>query len=467
MQFVHPPFPRPDVDWQAFARELGGVPSSREAGLLRRRSQDMNWFSPVLKPLFAGLRADIVVTPRDEADVMAVARACVRHRVPLTVRGAGTGNYGQAVPLHGGVVLDTSSMTAVRWLRDGAARCEPGIKMSALEETTRKAGWELRLFPSTKRTATIGGFLAGGSSGVGAIRFGFLRDLGNILGIRVVTMEEEPRVIELRGPDVNRAAHAFGTNGIITEVEIGLAPAESWVDVIVAFDDLLAATRFGQALSDADGLVKNEVAIFDAAIAPYFPTVHGHIGPGKHTAFLMVAEQSMEGLGYLARDHGGAIVYKKPDPESGRTRPLYEYTWNHTTLHALNADPGITYLQSFLPHGRVAELVEHLRGKFGDELPFHLEWVRWEGETACDGLQLVRYTTEERLREVIAYHESIGVTVFDPHTYVLEDGGMKVVDPAQLEFKRDVDPHGLLNPGKMRGWWERKAVAGRDRAIFR
>jgi FAD/FMN-containing dehydrogenase len=44
--------------------------------------------------------------------------------------------------------------------------------------------------------------------------------------------------------------------------------------------------------------------------------------------------------------------------------------------------------------------------------------------------------------------------VFDPHTYVLEDGGMKQTDPEQLAFKRHADPLGLLNPGKMRGWDE-------------
>ncbi len=97
----------------------------------------------------------------------------------------------------------------------------------------------------------------------------------------------------------------------------------------------------------------------------------------------------------------------------------------------------------------------------------HVEVVRWQGRVAYAGLQLVRYTTRERLYEIIRYHEERGVTVFDPHTHVLEDGGMKVVDPQQLEFKRQVDPFGLMNPGKMRGWWEDRAVTGRDVAIFR
>ena len=90
--------------------------------------------------------------------------------------------------------------------------------------------------------------------------------------------------------------------------------------------------------------------------------------------------------------------------------------------------------------------------QYGDEMPMHLEFIRVDGEVACAALPLIRFTTEARLRAIIAALEARGVTIFDPHTYVLEDGGMKQTDPAQLAFKRQADPQGLLNPGKMRGW---------------
>lgn len=89
---------------------------------------------------------------------------------------------------------------------------------------------------------------------------------------------------------------------------------------------------------------------------------------------------------------------------------------------------------------------------FGDELPLHLEFVRFNGEVGCFGLQIVRYTSDERLAEIIRYHEANGVPVFNPHAYTIEEGGMKAVDHAQLAFKREADPKGLLNPGKMVAW---------------
>jgi hypothetical protein len=76
----------------------------------------------------------------------------------------------------------------------------------------------------------------------------------------------------------------------------------------------------------------------------------------------------------------------------------------------------------------------------------HLEFVRLECQIGSFGIQLVKFHSEERLNEIILYHEDHGVPVFNPHTSTLEDGGMKVVDPLQLGFKREVDRYGLLNP---------------------
>ena len=148
--------------------------------------------------------------------------------MPLTVRGGGTGNYGQAMPLRGGVVLDLSELTRVRSARAGRVRAQAGIKLATLDAaTTADSRQELRLHPSTHKTGTIGGYVAGGSSGIGSITWGLLRDRGNILMARVVTMEAEPRILELRGADIQKVNHAYGTNGVITELEMPLAPGLS------------------------------------------------------------------------------------------------------------------------------------------------------------------------------------------------------------------------------------------------
>jgi hypothetical protein len=89
---------------------------------------------------------------------------------------------------------------------------------------------------------------------------------------------------------------------------------------------------------------------------------------------------------------------------------------------------------------------------FGDEVPGHCEWIRFDGQLRAAGLPLVRFSTEERLEEIIRLHEAHGNVIFNPHRYTLEEGGMKQSDPVQLAFKRETDPKGLLNPGKMIAW---------------
>jgi len=443
------------IDWDAFSSELSGIEIISDRAQVVKLSQDYYHFSPVLQPLLSDKTGDLVVRPASEAEVLRIAAACVESKIPLTVRGAGTGNYGQCIPLKGGVILDTSKMNSIRWIKPGLACVEPGVKMSVFDKQARETGWELRMVPSTYRTAMIGGFIGGGSGGVGSITYGQLRDRGNLHAVRVVTMEDEPRVIELRGDEVQKVNHAYGTNGIITELEIPLAPAYAWAEIIVAFDDFMTSANFGQALGDADGIIKKLICVCAWPIPAYFAAFREDIPEDKHCALLMVAESCLEPLQDLVREYGGTICYQKNAQAASKGAAIAEFTWNHTTLHARSADPSLTYLQTIFPPDKGLKLIEELYNYYGDEVLMHLEFLRIDGRAIAAALQIVRYTTESRLDEIIRYHEEQGAMIANPHTYILEDGGMKSINVEQLQFKELVDPYGLLNPGKMRAWLER------------
>ena len=89
-----------------FCAAIDGIRVIDNPAEVRLKSRDFFWYSPLLKETLGDKSADLVVCPHDEADVIRVARAAARFHVPVTPRGGGTGNYGQAVPLDGGVVLD-------------------------------------------------------------------------------------------------------------------------------------------------------------------------------------------------------------------------------------------------------------------------------------------------------------------------------------------------------------------------
>jgi FAD/FMN-containing dehydrogenase len=441
------------ADLATFTAALGPIAWSTEPNFVRQKSRDFFWYSPILKARLDSCCADIVVTPRSEDEVIAVARLCAIHRLPLTVRGAGTGNYGQAVPLSGGVVLDMSEMSEVGDVIDGTVGTEPGAKLKDIEAKTRPQGWELRLYPSTRRTATIGGFVAGGSTGVGAINHGLLVD-GGIAGLRVVTVEPEPRILDLAGPDVNRVHHAYGTTGIITQVRMPLEPARDWVDIAAEFADFMELARFCQAVGEDATIAKKLVTAVAWPIPRYFRALDAKFTDGAAVGLFMIAADSLAAFDKQLTEHDGRGVYRATQAEAAvrGQAPIYEYTWNHTTLQALKVDRGITYLQTLFPAPDHLAGIAGIIAMFGDELPMHLEFVKLGGQVCCFALQIVRYTTAERLGEIIRIHEERGYTIFNPHTFVLEDGGMRQTDPEQLAFKKVADPMGLLNPGKMRGW---------------
>jgi FAD/FMN-containing dehydrogenase len=440
------------IDWQRVAADLAPIECIAARAVLRTKSRDFFWYSPVLNEKLKGVSADLVVCPANEAEIVRTLAYCHAHRIPVTPRGGGTGNYGQAMPLKGGIVLDLLRLNRFLWLKDGVARVEAGLKLIDLENHSLPQGWELRFHPSTRRTATIGGFIAGGSGGVGSVQFGGLRTRGNVLGLRLITMEEKPRAIELRGEEVMPAVHAYGTNGIIVELEVPLARTWPWHEAVVSFADFAAAADFAKALCEADGIVRKLVSVSDWGAAQYFRPLSPYLKAGEAVALCVVADPSREAFTALATNLGGTIVFERDAAEAGDIPPLYEFTWNHTTLWALKADRTITYLQCLFDGPDYLDKIARTVATFGDETPMHLEFTRLGGHVAAFGLQLVRYTGEKRLYEIIRWLEAAGCPVADPHTYILEDGGMKTVDAAQLAFKRQADPLGLLNPGKMKAW---------------
>jgi FAD/FMN-containing dehydrogenase len=433
--------------------DIAGIEATSDPIELKRNSRDYFWYSPILHQMLKDKVADIVVRPRDEAEVVRVARACFKHRVPLTVRGGATGNYGQCVPLDGGVVLDMAKLDRIEWQKPGLVRVQAGAKLFDIDAATRPNGFELRMHPSTKRASQIGGFVAGGSGGVGSVTFGGMREPGNIVAARIVTVEEEPRVIELRGDAAQKISRAYGTTGIITVLEMPLAPAQAWIDVVVTFDDFIEAVRFGQTIAMADGIVKKLLSPVQWPAPRHFTAFRSYIPDGKSVLNAMIGDMSIESFEALLGATSGTITYKAASEDILGNTPLYEHAWNHTTLQMLKSDRGVTYLQCLYPHDRLVESAAEVGAKFGDEVLQHLEFIRLNGYMTATGIPIVRYSTPERLYEIMAGYEACGIMIANPHVVTLEDGSRyKRVDADQLGFKREVDPLGLLNPGKMRSF---------------
>ncbi len=461
-----PDLPAPPTSEQiaALAAELADLAPLQAPADLERFSRDFYAYSPVLSPLLAPCRAQLAIKISTVEQVRRVASACARLRVPLTLRGAGTGNYGQCVPLQGGLVLDLTGLKRLRSLDpvSGELVAEAGCLLADLDGQLALHGRALRLAPSTYRTATLGGFIAGGAGGIGSLRWGFLRDPGNLIGLEVMTVEPEPRLLQLDASASTPLNHAYGTNGILTALRLPTCEAVDWLQLVLGFDDWNQALTALQGLA-ASALLLNNATLLEAPVAARMPWPLGCPGAAgaEHRLLLLAAPDSLATHTQLLGAWGGRLLWQESQAVS-RGLPLRELCWNHTTLHWRGQQPAWTYLQLLLPHDP-RPLLAALRQRWGEGLLWHLEAVRQHGEVRLSALPLLHYGGPTALEMLIGQCRDLGALVFDPHQITVEEGGLGGIDPAQVAAKARHDPAGLLNPGKLRGWQQRAANVNHNR----
>ena len=429
--------------------------------VVEQLSKDFYWYSPVLRRLLDGKLGDVVVQPVDALEVQRIVRYCYAEAIAVTARGAGTGNYGQAVPLQGGVVLDLARMDRIEAIQpQGVAVCQPGVRLGVLENEARKSGWELRCYPSTVVKASVGGFVAGGSGGIGSVANGGLRDFQTVRALEVVTMEPEPRIILHEGEAVHDILHAWGTNGVITRIWLALAHAVEWSQCVVAFDTHDAAFDFSEKIANGLQWTKRLVTTFEWPIPSFFTPILKYAPAGKSLIFFLIASNQCAALEAAAGAAGGSIPYSGVYQGLNARPLLSDYTWNHTTLWAMRADDAYTYLQCGFDPAGVRDQMRQLRARFGTEILFHMEFMKnGTGQVIPGAIPLVYFTTEERLNEMIDFCREIGVFVANPHVNNVEGGGRYRADNVQLLAKQRYDPKGLLNPGKMSTFHPQSATA--------
>jgi hypothetical protein len=208
---------------------------------IERLSQDFYWFSPVLKRQLEHLRADAVARPKTEDEIRAVVAACAAARLPITVRGSGTGNYGQSMPLHGGVVLDLSAFNRLLWARDGVARAQAGhphdgARPQAAGRAGRRPGaGSCAACPPPTAPPRWAACSGGGFGGIGSINHGPLASTGNVLGVRAMTIEPEPKAVELRAPEALLLHHVYRHQRDRAGARGGTRPGAPWLEAIACF----------------------------------------------------------------------------------------------------------------------------------------------------------------------------------------------------------------------------------------
>ena len=417
---------------------------------IKRLSKDFYNYSPVLTEILDNCIADLVVRPSNLEAVKKVAEICWEFSVPLTLRGSGTGNYGQSVPLFKGVVMQMNRFNKLEEFdpETGFVKVQTGCLMGDLNKQLMSYGRELRLLPSTWKTATIGGFIAGGSGGIGSIRWGFLRDPGNLIGLEAVTINSKPKILRFDAEESEPLNHAYGTNGIITSLLLATDIKRRWFSIVINCSEFENSIEILKTLTTAAIDLKLG-AILEEKIVDHMPTWFKN----KSKSHKILVQSTFGGINTIELIcKKFKVKYSILGEEEKLTNGISEVVWNHTTLHMRAKDKNWTYLQMLLPMNNELKLINSLRNKWGHKILWHIEAVSQQGQPRLAALPVLKWNGLDELNQIIDDCKKLGALIFNPHVLTVEGGGLGVVDADQVKAKLKFDPKGLLNPGKLQGW---------------
>ena len=172
-----------------------------------------------------------VVFATEHAQIKSLVRLCHKEEINLIARGRGTGTTGATVPDRGGIVLSLERMNRILEIDpdNRIARVEPGVTNQALQLAVAEHGFFWPPDPTSAAVCTIGGNLAYNSAGPRAVKYGTPRE--NTLGLRAITGNGEEIRTGVRtskgvvGYDLTRLLiGSEGTLAIITEAILKLTP---------------------------------------------------------------------------------------------------------------------------------------------------------------------------------------------------------------------------------------------------
>jgi FAD/FMN-containing dehydrogenase len=400
-------------------------------------SRDFAWLSPVLSAAIPeGAVADAVVRPRSVAEVAATLGVAYRREVAVTPRGKGTGNYGQAVPLARGLVLDTTRLDGVIDVEDGWITAYAGTSFTRLEAAARATGQELTLFPSTTSSA-LGGFLSGGAGGTGSVENGWIWD-GYVGGLTTMPCWDVPAPIELDADAALAHLHAYGTTGVVVSARVKLIPARPWTAVFASFPDFRAAAEAGIDILGLEVLPRN-LAVDDARLVAAMGTTHAAMPLERASLRAIVVEPSVDAIRRIVGAHGGEFEAAQREA----TSLCVSLSYNHVTLRAKRADPTICHVQ--VGGQALVEQYDSVVATMPGGM-LHLDAMMRDDALTYGGLYMAPYVDRDTLYRGMDELRTFGLRVIDPHTWRL--GAHGVIEDTVAEAVAN-DPKGLLNPGKL------------------
>jgi glycolate oxidase len=413
-----------------------------------------------------------VCFPSSTSDVQRIVELCARHEVPIVPRGAGTGLSGGAVAIDGALTMVLTQMDQIVEIDRGnlTATVQPGVINAELNRAAGEHGLFYPPDPASFETCTIGGNLAENSGGLRCVKYGVTRDW--VLGLEVVLANGTllrtggKTVKDVAGYDLTGLfVGSEGTLGIITQATLRLQPLPPAKLTMLAFFPSVIAAGEAVAAITAAGVVPVTLELMDAFTIAAVEDVH-RLGLDRSAAALLMVESDAGGSaaeGELAAAEaaclaaGASSVLRAADEQ--------EADWlrqARRSAHGALERAGVARMDDVgVPRSRIPEMLAAIAaisarlglrvgvfGHAGDGNLHPTYVVDRDDPTAEERIDAARgeiYRTAIALGGTVTGEHGTGLT---KRAYLELQRG-----PAAMEvmrgLKRTLDPHNLLNPGKV------------------
>ncbi len=414
-----------------------------------------------------------VALPDTTAQVAELVRLCGEHDVPIVPRGAGTGLSGAAAGIEGALTIAFIRMRQVLEIDRAnlTVTTQPGIVNADLKAAVAAEGLFYAPDPASYETCTIGGNLGTNAGGLCCVKYGVTRDA--VLGLEVVMADGT--VLRLGGKNVKDVAGyglipllvgSQGTLGLITEATLRLRPAPPPRSTVIAFFPTLEAAGDAVAGLTADGLGPVTLELMDQFTIRAVDDVH-RLGLDRDAAAMLLVESDLPGEAGTAEADaaqrgceaaGATLVVRAADPQ--------EAEWlrqgRRLAFRALE-ELGVARMEDVgVPRSRVPEMLRAIQsigvrhgltiGTFGHagDGNLHPTFVldRESGDEVRIRLDAARaelYEAALGFGGTVTGEHGIGAARRD---WLVRQRGQAAVDVMRA-IKRALDPHNLLNPGRM------------------
>ena len=422
----------------------------------------------IIKPFIGSTVPDAVVQPESEEEMVELVRWAAENRVPLTPRGKASSGYGGVLPVKGGVVVDFYRMKQITQIDAEAmtVTVQAGVVWERLDKELMKKGLTLRLYPSSYPAATVGGWLAQGGAGIGSYEAGWFRE--NVVSARVVLPGGQ--VKEFIGDELDLISGAGGITGFISEVRIRVQRQEELEVVAIGCPDVNDLQQMMQSMIEKKLPIWSLVFINPrmAELKNKAPLLE-HLGHTVEERVLLPASYIVS-LAFRKKDRDAVMgtlpEIMKPCQAELLSERIAEHEWNNRfkIMIVKRLGPSLVPAEVVIPLSSLGKVMTEIESKVDQPVVKEGLVIR-EGLNGEPEVVILGFIPSDQRKFNYSFVFGLSLTIMKiaekyggrPYSTGLYFAQMvgEVLGKAKVDllkdFKKEVDPANVLNPGKVLG----------------